>query len=113
MVASKMMKVLLLITAVAGGLPFAVYAWARATGSLPSEEVFRRSGGNHSPWWTEWQGNLIGLPLALLVVVALVTSIVLSIFERKAWPLVGGMLLIVFQVVLIFVQLNFLFWTID
>jgi hypothetical protein len=40
--------------------PLALYGWALLTRSIPSESVWSAAGGNHGPWYTEWQGYVIG-----------------------------------------------------
>jgi len=103
-------------TLVVGVSPFLVYAVARLMGALPTEATWSQRGGNHGPWWSE----TISLPLlgclvviAVLPIVTLLISLVVSIRERKWAALNRGFALALLQFALAFAQLVTVYWVIE
>ena len=69
----KVLRVLFWLTWVIYIPPLALYGQARLNGSLPSEAVWEKRGGNHGPWWGETQGDFIQLWLLVMAALPYVT----------------------------------------
>ena len=104
---------LALLSAILAALPFVLYALARITGILPSEEQWYSNGTNHGPWRWSLQGFTIGYPLGLLAVASLVITPIECIRARSGRPLLWGAALIFFAIGVGYAQLRLLVWTID
>ncbi|RYZ64203.1 MAG: hypothetical protein EOP05_22425 [Proteobacteria bacterium] len=100
-----------LITVLVAAAPFALYAMSRYLGFLPSEQAWIASGENHGPWRSAWQSVFLILPFAL-VPISIVRLI--QTLTAKNWPSAKRIaLLLVFQLVIMWIPLLTLFWTID
>lgn len=94
----------------------AVYSYARFTGSLPAAEVWEKRGGNHGPWWNELQDTLIGYSFLAMLALSFITLIfaLISGLEMKRRKLIvfsQFVALAVFQLIIVYVMLSFLLWT--
>ena len=109
----NLFKVPVCLTVILGLLPFALYALARITGSLPTQEQWYSSGTNHGPWRWELQGFAIGYPMVLLAIATGILVLVYSLKKRNAWPILWGLGLMVIQLGVGYGQLVQLIWVID
>ena len=67
-------RLLVILTLLFGGLPFALYLGAQMTGALPSPEDWMARGYSHGPWRWELSGFTVGYPLAVLGIVTVAVS---------------------------------------
>lgn len=100
-----------------GVLPFVPYALGRWTGAVPGPAQWRAAvGGNHGPWWDQWQAFLIlfsWLAVTALAAATLGTGIGLAL---KAWDGIGAarwLFLSGLLFALSYTQVAVLFWLID
>jgi len=113
---SSAFKFLFIFTLFLGVPPFLIYAQARWSGALPSEAVWSARGGNHGPWWDSWQALPMALPMLVLGSLAFV-SVLIGLFmgaKSKGFaPIIYGLCLAGLQFFIAFLQLVFLFWTVE
>jgi hypothetical protein len=100
------------LTLIAGGLPLLIYFSERVSGILLSENIWYESGVNHGPWRSGIESMLVYYPLILLLSFTIIFSIIQAI--KKNWTIFrNSMLICIIQVILIFLQMYYLTWTID
>lgn len=101
------------LTALLGGLPFALYVFERTTGALSSEEIWYRTGVNHGPWRGGVKGLTIYYPIFILMIVTLGVILLRGVRDKKSNLLAFCLVLVSVQVAIMFAQMYLLAWTID
>lgn len=93
-----------------------MYAHARMTGELPSEEVWFASGGNHGPWYGDLHCMLISsvyIGQLLLFLATLVMVPIASLADRSGRTFLAGVCLIVLQAASFWFGLAAYWWTVE
>ena len=101
------------LTAAATLAPSLYYVWARASGALPSAEVWYAQGTNHGPWRWELPGLLLYFPFMLMIPGTCLASLALATMRRNVRYLAAGAVLVPIQIGCYVGLLSWLFWTID
>lgn len=109
----KFPSIYFLLTVILGGLPFLFYFLERKSGSLPTSEIWYASGVNHGPWRASPEAYSIYYPLVILLVATLIVFISRGVKEKKPSLFAIGAFLLLAQIILLFLQMYFLTWTID
>lgn len=107
------LRVLVILTLLFGSLPFALYLGAQMTGALPSPEDWMAQGYNHGPWRWELLGFTLGYPLAVLGIVTVAVSAWQALHRRRLSPAATGSAILVLQAVILLVQFQTIWWTVD
>jgi hypothetical protein len=109
---SKSIVILFLLTLLSGGLAFLIYWIERNFGVISDANNWSESGANHGPWRSGFESLTVYYPLVLLFFVTVIATVAETI--KKKWKIFWQSLLLFFtQIVLIFLQMYFLSWTID
>lgn len=109
----KFPNVYFLLTIILGGLPFLIYFVERKFNILTTSEIWYSSGTNHGPWRWGVEGFTISYPIIILLIVTLITFFSKGI-KNKRWILIlAGLSLVIAQIIILFIQIYFLSWTID
>jgi hypothetical protein len=109
----KFPNVYVLLTVIAGGLPFAIYFCERTSGSLPTPSEWYATGVNHGPWRTAPEAFGLYYPIIILLVATLIAFSSRGKQEHKSALIVSGVLLGVIQIAILALQMYTLAWTID
>ena len=106
-------RLLVILTLLFGGLPFALYLGAQMAGALPSPEDWMAQGYNHGPWRWELSGFTVGYPLAVLGIVTVAVSTWRALLRRRLSPAATGSAILVLQAAILLAQLQTIWWTVD
>lgn len=116
-ITERTLKAMPVITLLAGAPPFFIYGWARLMGSLPSEHVWETRGGNHGPWWGQWQELSLALSLLAMMALPFVTLLLAALRvrwdEKRLLRFSQGVSLALLQIFCAHLMMAVLFWTID
>jgi len=96
--------------------PLLLYGYSRLLRLIPSESAWFAYGGNHGPWYTEWQGSVLGCCFLGQVGLAVLTLVLAfdAMLSRRGFRTLGyGLILFGGQVVLFWLSMRTYFWTVD
>ena len=106
-------RVLVILTLLLGGLPFALYLGAQMSGALPSPGDWMAQGYNHGPWRWELSGFTVGYPLAVLGIVTVSVG-AWQALQRRSWSTAAtGSAILVLQAAILVAQFQTIWWTVD
>lgn len=112
LIGGKVYRIFLLIELLMFSIPMSFYDLLRLKGTLDP----KLWSSNHGPWKNEFLGQLVilfGGALLAMVPAILITSICMTIVEKKFYNILRGLLLAICFSLLWFIYLVNLYWTID
>ncbi len=94
-------------------IPFAIYAYQRMEGQLPSYAEWETSRSNHGPWRETGMGLLVFLPFLVLVPVTAALGLAQAV-EQHSWLILRSVVVVTcVQIVAALLQLFYLYWLVD
>ena len=101
------------ISLVTVAVPFALFAWQRATGVLVGEQAWIAQGLDHGPWRGKWEGFTILFPILVWATITVIVTILFAVREASLRPFISGLGLIGLQAAALIIQIEALDWLID